>query len=73
VDEFELEQSKVRNGSKGWWERVLPELDDEQRAALDKALANRDIAHSTISTVLKRWGHSVSYQQVGHFRRRYVD
>ena len=73
MDEFELEQQQTTTGSRGWWEKVMPALDDQQRASLDKALANPDIAHSTISTVLKRWGHSVSYQQVGHFRRRYVD
>jgi len=72
MDEFELEQQRLRVGTAGWWEKVIPQLDDEQRASLDRALHNPDIGHSTIATVLKRWGYQVSYQQVGHFRRRYV-
>jgi len=73
MDEFELEQQNVKAGSAGWWERVMPQLTDEQRTSLDRALHNPNIGHNTISTVLKRWGYQVSYQQVGHFRRRYVD
>jgi len=72
MDEFELEQQQTTTGSRGWWEKVMPALDDQQRSSLDKALHNRDISHNTISRVLKAWGHDVSYQQVGHFRRRYV-
>lgn len=72
MDEFEAEQASVKTGTAGWWERVIPQLDDDQRASLDRALNNPDIGHSTIATVLRRWGHPVSYQQVGHFRRRYV-
>jgi len=73
MDEFELEQQNVKAGNPGWWETVIPQLTDDQRASLDRALHNRAIGHSTIATVLKRWGYPVSYQQVGHFRRRYVD
>ena len=72
MDEFELAQAELKPGTAGWWERVIPQLDDEQREALDRALHNREIRHSTIATVLKRWGHPVSYQQVSHYRRRYV-
>lgn len=73
MDEFEQVQSEQKHGYPGWWDRIIPLLDDERRDALDRALHNREISHQTISTVLKRWGHDVSYQQVGHFRRRYVD
>ena len=72
MDEFELAHAEVKPGTAGWWERVIPQLDDEQREALDQALHNREIRHSTIATVLKRWGHPVSYQQVSYYWRRYV-
>jgi len=72
MDEFEAEQARIRPGNPGWWDKVIPQLGADQQAALDKALRNPEIMHSTIASVLKRWGHNVSYQQVGHYRRRYV-
>jgi len=72
MDEFEQVQAQRRPGYAGWWEKVLPQLTDEQRTALDAALRNPEIGHTTISTVLRRWGYDVSYQQVGHYRRRHV-
>jgi len=72
MDEFAQAQAQRRPGYAGWWEKVLPLLTDEQRHALDAALANPEIGHTAISTVLRRWGHDVSYQQVGHYRRRHV-
>jgi len=73
MDEFQQVQAEQRPGHAGWWTKVIPQLDDDRRGALDRALHDRDITHSTISVVLRRWGYEVSPQQVGHFRRRYVD
>ena len=73
MDEFEQAQAEARPGYVGWWEKVIPQLTDEQQASLQKALRNRDITHTVISKVLGQWGHKVSYQQVGHYRRTYVE
>jgi hypothetical protein len=72
VNEFEELQAKTRTGIDGWWERVIPQLTEQQQADLAAACANQDISHATISIVLGRWGHKVSFAQVGHYRRRYV-
>ena len=59
-------------GSAGWWDRVLPALDERQSADLMEAAASRDISHRTIAVVLGQWGFDVSAAQVGHWRRTYV-
>ena len=40
MDEFEQVQAQRRPGYAGWWEKVIPQLTDEQRTALDAALRN---------------------------------
>lgn len=72
MDEFQQLEAERRFGSPGWWHKVLPQLTDDQRQQLEAALRNDEISHTTISTVLKRWGHDVTYQQVGHYRRNHV-
>jgi hypothetical protein len=73
VDEFLAAQRETgRPGVAGWWDRVLPELTDDQRASLEEAARHRDISHSTIAVVLGRWGFQVTQQQVGHWRRHHV-
>ena len=59
-------------GTGGWWDRVLPELTEEQSGSLYQAAQNRDISHRTISIVLGRWGFKVSPEMVGHWRRNHV-
>ena len=73
MDEFLAAQTEGgKPGTTGWWEKVLPQLTDEQKASLMEAARSDVIAHSTISTVLGRWGFQVSAPQVGHWRRTYV-
>lgn len=73
LDEFIAVQAEAkRPGTDGWWDRVLPELTEEQSASLYEAAANREISHRTISIVLGRWGHKVSPAMVGHWRRSRV-
>jgi len=73
VDEFLAEQGRAtKPGTTGWWDKVLPELTDEQTASLMEAARSDRIAHSTISVVLGKWGFGVSAAQVGHWRRTYV-
>ena len=72
-DEFrEVQASKKGPGVSGWWEQVIPALDDDQREALMLAAASRDISHRTVATVLGRWGFDVSMAQVAHWRRTRV-
>jgi hypothetical protein len=70
VDEFRATQEQARGpGMSGWWDRVIPQLTDEQAASLSAAADDPTIAHRTISVVLGRWGHPVSPGMVGHWRR----
>jgi hypothetical protein len=73
VDEFVAVQEETGTpGVAGWWDRVLPELSDEQRTSLLDAAGSPTISHRTISIVLGRWGHKVSPGMVGHWRRNHV-
>jgi len=73
VDEFLAVQAEAaRPGAGGWWERVIPQLTEDQVQALEQAAADRAITHRTISVVLGRWGHKVSPAMVGHWRRTHV-
>lgn len=73
MDEFLQVQSELGTpGVAGWWDRVLPELSEEQRQSLGQAAGNSSISHRTISIVLGRWGHRVTPAQVGHWRRTHV-
>jgi hypothetical protein len=70
MDEFlAVQASQKPPGTSGWWDRIIPELPDDQRVSLEQAADNRDISHRTISIVLGRWGHKVSPSMVGHWRR----
>lgn len=66
MNEFIDEQENTRRGVRSWYEVI--ELSDEQRASLDEALRNRDIYATTISRVLKKWGHDVSAGKVSWYR-----
>ena len=73
MDEFVQTQQAMKGpGTSGWWDKVIPTLDPEQRASLQAAGVNPDISHRTISVVLERWGHRVTQAQVGHWRRNHV-
>jgi hypothetical protein len=72
-DEFREVQSGLKGpGTVGWWEHVLPELDEVQAEALAQAAESREISHRTIATVLGKWGFEVTAAQVGHWRRTHV-
>jgi hypothetical protein len=72
-DEFRETQAGIKGpGLSGWWERVIPQLDEVQAEALMQAAESRDISHRTIAVVLGRWGFDVSPAQVGHWRRTHV-
>lgn len=73
MDEFLRVQKKAaKPGTTGWWDRVLPELSDEQRDSLIEAARSNSISHRTISIVLSNWGYEVSAPSVGHWRRTHV-
>lgn len=70
MDEFLAVQREQRGpGMTGWWDRVIPQLDEQQAASLLQAADDQNISHRTISIVLARWGHRVSPGSVGHWRR----
>ena len=72
-DEFVQVQTGLKGpGTSGWWEDVLPRLDEVQTEALMQAAKSRHISHRTIATVLGRWGFEVTQAQVGHWRRTHV-
>ena len=73
IEEFLEAQSQLkRPGVTGWWDRVLPELDEQQRASLIAAAKDSAISHRAICIVLGRWGHDVSREKVAHWRRTRV-
>ena len=54
-------------GTRGWWEVV--DLTDEQWEQVHAAMDDPGIVDRAISKVLSDWGHTVSYHQIGHYRR----
>ncbi len=73
MDEFrQAQQEQSKPGTPGWWEIVLPQLTADQVTSLEQAAADRTISHRAIATVITRWGHKVTEQQVGHWRRTHV-
>ena len=68
----EVQEENKGPGTVGWWEKVVPELDEDRRNDLLDAARSRDISHRTIAVVLGRWGFDVTVAQVGHWRRTHV-
>lgn len=68
----DAQQTLKGPGVSGWWENTLPALDDVQREALYEAAVDSRITHKAIAIVLTSWGHPVTGQQVGHWRRTHV-
>lgn len=70
---FREAQARLKGpGVEGWWDQVLPELDEERREALLAAAVDRTIMHRTISVVLKEWGYDVTAGKVAYWRRNHV-
>lgn len=72
MDEFASEQAQQaarRGNAQSWYERVVPQLTDDERAALDQAIASPQITARTIATVLERWGHPVREGTISAWRR----
>ena len=73
VDEFLQVQETLKGpGTVGWWDEVIPQLDDSKRESLLAAAQDRRISHRTISVVLGQWGFGVKPGMVGHWRRNHV-
>ena len=72
MNEFAALQSEVKAGTPGWWDDVLPKLDERQYADLMEAAGMSEISHRTIAKVMGRWGFEVTVAQVGHWRRNHV-
>jgi hypothetical protein len=69
VSVFRERQARERKGMHSWYERIAPQLDEQRRAELDEALADRDIYPRVIALVLEDWGYSVTASQVSWHRR----
>ena len=73
MDEFRAMQNQMRrSGVSGWWDHVLPAVDDARRDSLMAAAADPTISHRAIVAVLGNWGFEVTMAQVGHWRRTHV-
>lgn len=71
-DEFtraNRELMKRRGNARSWYDRVVPEIDDDRKAALDEALASPEITNRAIALVLERWGFEVKDNTIGMWRR----
>lgn len=64
------EANRRRRGHVTWYERVSPDLTDDQKRQLDDALDDRRISAQVISDVLSTWGFYASEQAIGNYRRR---
>lgn len=72
MDEFKAQQDALQApGAVGWWADVLPLLDAERAASLDRAASDRRVTHRVISMVLGQWGFGVTPAQVGYWRRNH--
>ena len=69
MSEFREVQRTTRKGMPSWYDRIAPQLTDEQRADLDDALSDREIFPRSIMIVLERWGHKVSPSQITWHRK----
>lgn len=48
---------------------LLPKLTRQEKAKLEAALADPEIAGSTIARVVRGWGHQIEDQTIRHHRR----
>ncbi len=72
MDEFIKADDELRGrrgNARSWYEKITPEITDEQKAALDEALRSREITDRAISLVLERWGFDVKPNTIGMWRR----
>ena len=71
MSEFKEAQQQLerRKGQPSWYDRIRPDLSDKQQVALDDALDDKTIYHTTIAKVLEQWGYTVNATQVSHYRR----
>lgn len=69
MSEFREAQRTTRKGMQSWYDRLVPQLTEQERADLDEALADREIFPRTIQLVLDRWGHRVSPSQITWHRK----
>lgn len=73
MDEFREAQANLkRPGVRGWWVKVLDEVDEERAAALLAAAADPNISHKAIAVVVSGWGFPVNREKVAHWRRNHV-
>lgn len=74
MSEFKTMQKQMegKKGQPSWYDRIRPDLSDEKQAALDDALSDRSIYHTTIAAVLDQWGFDVTRAQVAHYRRSHL-
>jgi len=72
VSEFrELAAVTRTKGQPTWYEKITPELSEQQKTDLDDALADRSITPGVIAVVLKRWGYEATTDQISRHRRRH--
>jgi hypothetical protein len=71
IDEFEQAQESLRGpGYRSWYDLVTLEMSEEQREALDQALAHPKFTAKAISQVLTKWGYDVNPDKVSRHRRK---
>ena len=71
LDEFAKAQASLPGpGYRSWYDMVVTELSEEQREALDQALAHPKFTPTAISVVLADWGHDVNPDKVARHRRK---
>ena len=73
MDEFRAAQASLKPpGVKGWWVKVLEEVDVERGEALLAAARDPEISNRAISVVLEGWGYPITREKVAHWRRNHV-
>lgn len=71
LEQFDEAQDGLKGpGYLSWYDRVVPDLTDEQRDALDQALKHPKYTAKAIAKVLADWGHDVGHEKVARHRRK---
>lgn len=71
LNEFDEAQSQLKGpGHLSWYDKIQPDLTEEQRDALEQAMRHPKYTAKAIAKVLADWGYDVGHEKVARHRRK---